>query len=249
MALTPAASAHRLDEYLQATLVVIEPGSISLQMNLTPGVDIAKKWLTEVDRNGDGAISEKEAAAYFESVRRDVTVRLDGHALTLKAGASSIPEREDLLCGWGILQIEFTATPGIMTPGPHKLFIKNRHWPRESVYLLNAGMPKFFESADSKVQSTALEITGQKRNENQSVGEIVFTIHSRARHSNPSPMWPILGGLFTAGTLGWTAILRGRRKNQADATISHSENEEMRRNESHSLSGTKSFGAIYLVAG
>src|SRR5579859_4000887 len=34
--------AHRLDEYLQATLVTIEPGEIRLQINFTPGVAVAE---------------------------------------------------------------------------------------------------------------------------------------------------------------------------------------------------------------
>ena len=39
------AAAHQLDEYLQGTLVAIEPGEIRLQMNLTPGVAVAEKVL------------------------------------------------------------------------------------------------------------------------------------------------------------------------------------------------------------
>ncbi len=42
VALPSTADAHRLDEYLQATLVDIEPGVLRLRINLTPGVDIVR---------------------------------------------------------------------------------------------------------------------------------------------------------------------------------------------------------------
>src|SRR5438552_188462 len=51
---------HRLDEYLQATLVVIEPSVVRLQINLTPGVDVAEKVLAQIDSNDDSVISKNE---------------------------------------------------------------------------------------------------------------------------------------------------------------------------------------------
>jgi hypothetical protein len=53
-------SAHRLDEYLQSTLVAIEAGDVRLQINLTPGVAVAAQVLALIDRDRDGAISRKE---------------------------------------------------------------------------------------------------------------------------------------------------------------------------------------------
>ena len=70
--------AHQLDEYLQATLVDIEPGKIRLQMDLTPGVAVAERLLGLIDRNRDGVISPDESTAYAELLKRDLVVRLDG---------------------------------------------------------------------------------------------------------------------------------------------------------------------------
>ena len=38
-----AAFAHRDDQYLQATLVIIEPDEVRLQINLTPGIAVAEQ--------------------------------------------------------------------------------------------------------------------------------------------------------------------------------------------------------------
>jgi hypothetical protein len=163
--------AHRLDEYLQATLVSIEPAEIRLQINLTPGVEVADHVLDRIDRNRDGTISTNEARHYCELLRRDLVVQLDQHKLKLKLTALNFPAPNELRTGLGIIQIEFSASAGALGAGGHKLTFNNRHLPKLSVYLFNAAQPG----------SGSLQITGQKRNETQSKGEIEFTVGRAAK--------------------------------------------------------------------
>jgi hypothetical protein len=168
LVLPSSALAHRLDDYLQATLVSIDPGEVRLQINLTPGVAVADRVLTVVDRDHDGVISTNEAAAYCELLMRELTVKLDGREVALKLSASNFPAPAELRTGWGIMQMEFCAPVGPLAPGAHKLAVKNRHLPGLSVYLFNAALPR----------SGLVQITRQRRNRNQSTGEIQFTIMS-----------------------------------------------------------------------
>jgi hypothetical protein len=165
LAFPSAVFAHRLDEYLQATLLVIEPGEVRLQINLTPGVDVAEKVLALIDRNRDSVISKSEITAYAESLKRDLIIRLDQRNVELKLTASDFPEPTELRTGLGIIQMEFSVKPSSLAAGVHKLNLENRHLPGLSVYLFNAAKPK----------SASIRITTQKRNQNQSVGEIEFT--------------------------------------------------------------------------
>jgi hypothetical protein len=55
--------------------------------------------------------------------------------------------------------------PGALAAGAHRLTLENRHLPTISVYLINAAQPRF----------AAVQITKQKRNQNQSAGEIEFS--------------------------------------------------------------------------
>src|SRR5262245_55268571 len=159
--------AHRDDQYLQATLVVIEPSSVRLQINLTPGVAVAEQVIILIDRDSDGAISANETAAYAESLKRDLMLRIDGRNLELKLTASEFVAPEELRTGSGIIQIEFSATPGPLTVGAHRLTLENRHLTAMSVYLINAARPRF----------SNIQITSQKRNDSQSAGEIEFTFN------------------------------------------------------------------------
>ena len=167
LAFPSAVSAHRDGQYLQATLVAIEPTGIRLQINLTPGVAVAEQMIAEIDRDRDGAISKNEAAAYARLLKRDLTLRVDGRNLELKLTASEFVPPEELRTGSGIIQMEFSTTFAPLAAGPHRLTLENRHLPRISVYLINAARPK----------SATVQITRQKRNEKQSAGEIEFTFH------------------------------------------------------------------------
>jgi hypothetical protein len=162
-----AVFAHRDDQYLQATLVAVEPSGVRLQINLTPGIAVAEQVLAEVDRDRDGVISKHEAAAYAQLLKRDLTLRMDGRNLELKLTASEFVPPEELRTGAGIIQMEFSAIFGRLAAGPHRLTLENRHLTAMSVYLINASQPRV----------ATVQITGQKRNENQSAGEIEFTFH------------------------------------------------------------------------
>ena len=56
------ALAHRLDEYLQATILSIEKNRLQAQMTLTPGVAVYPIVLAAIDTDADGVLSEDRAA-------------------------------------------------------------------------------------------------------------------------------------------------------------------------------------------
>ncbi len=159
--------AHRDDQYLQATLVVIEPRGVRLEINFTPGVAIAEQVVARIDRDRNGEISENEAAAYADSLKRDLTLRIDGRKLELRLAGFEFVPPEELRTGSGIIEMEFSASFGALTPGAHTLALKNRHLTAIGVYLINAVQPRL----------ATIQITSQKRNDNQSSGEIEFTFH------------------------------------------------------------------------
>lgn len=167
LAFPSAVFAHRDDQYLQATLVAIQPSGVRLQINLTPGVAVAEQVIAQIDRDRDDAISKNEAAAYAKLLKHDLTLRVDGRKLELKLTASEFVPPAELRTGSGIIQMEFSAISGPLATGPHRLSLENRHLTRISVYLFNAARSRF----------ATVEITRQKRNDNQSVGEIEFTFY------------------------------------------------------------------------
>src|SRR5215469_7956001 len=76
-----SAFAHRLDEYLQATLISVERDRVQAQVRLVPGVAVLPVVLAEIDRDGDGAISESEQRAYADRVLSDLSLTMNGSRL------------------------------------------------------------------------------------------------------------------------------------------------------------------------
>jgi len=100
-------------------------------------------------------------------LKRDLALRVDGRDLELKLSASEFVEPAELRTGSGTIQMEFSAIFDPLAAGPHKFTLENRHLTTISVYLINATQPRF----------ATVQITRQKRNENQSAGEIEFYYH------------------------------------------------------------------------
>jgi hypothetical protein len=135
-------------------------------------VAVAEQVLALIDRGSrrHDFPEPSEAAAYAEVLKRDLTLRLARRTLALKLTASAFPDPAELLTGWGIIQIEFSAPPAPPAAGAHRLALENRPLTTVSVYLLNATRPR----------SGTVQITRQKRTDTQSAGEIEFTLHPAA---------------------------------------------------------------------
>jgi len=54
LSLTGVASAHRLDEYLQATLISIQRDHLEVSMRLIPGMAMSAAVIASIDANSDG---------------------------------------------------------------------------------------------------------------------------------------------------------------------------------------------------
>src|SRR2546428_291772 len=83
-------SAHRVDEYLQATRLSLARDRIGLEIDLTPGVNVAQMIFAVINTDHDGRISQSEGRAYANQFLKQIVLDLDGQrqSLTLiRAGA------------------------------------------------------------------------------------------------------------------------------------------------------------------
>ncbi|MGO4881614.1 MAG: hypothetical protein ACLP59_12415 [Bryobacteraceae bacterium] len=149
--------AHRLDEYLQGTLISVEKSRIEAQITLTPGVIVFPLLIPDIDTDADGVISEAEQRAYAARVLRDLSLSIDGHRLTPRLLSMRFPAVDEMKEGLGQIQLEFEADlpPG----GRHrKLTLENRHQSRIAAYQVNCLAPR-----DPRIR-----IAAQNRNYSQS---------------------------------------------------------------------------------
>ena len=178
----PLASAHRLDEYLQATRLSIGLDKVDIEIDLTPGVAAASRVFAAVDANGDGQLSEAEGRTYAQQVLSSVTLRLDHRTLPVKIIDLHLPQFRDMNQGVGTIRIRAVAGFAATSAGSHKMSFLNQHMPGGSVYLVNALVP----------ENPRIQLGGQQRDQQQHGMTLDY-------HVAVDPIWlkgiPLAGGV------------------------------------------------------
>src|SRR5437016_5830060 len=103
------AAAHRLDEYLQATLIGATRDGTDVEIQLTPGVAMLPVLMAVIDQDRDGRISSAEERAYVGRVAREVTLRVDGVTAPLSLIESEFPTIEAMREGLGTIRMKMHA--------------------------------------------------------------------------------------------------------------------------------------------
>ena len=156
--------AHRIDEYLQATIISLEPGRAIASMRLIPGVLVAPSIIAALDANGDGMLSDAEKHAYVQRVLKELSITVDGKPAKAYLDAWTVPDPSQLRDGLGEIHIGYHVDLPSGPAATRRLVLANHHLDARSVYLVNVEVP----------QSHDLQILDQKRNERQSVYELDF---------------------------------------------------------------------------
>jgi hypothetical protein len=206
LSLTGGAAAHRLDEYLQATLIGVTRDGTEVEIHLTPGVAMLPLLLAVIDQDRDGRISPEEERTYVNRVAREVDLRVNGVPAPLSLIESTFPTLEAMREGLGTIRMKLrTARTG------HELRFENRHLLPVSVYLVNC----------LAAPSDGLVVTRQKRDEAQRSIEFEYSFAAGAA-SGPrptsiavGPFWPAAIGMLLVARM---AILIYRAKHDKRAS-------------------------------
>jgi hypothetical protein len=178
LSLTGVASAHRLDEYLQATLIAVEKDRVDVSMRLIPGIAVSSAVIASIDTNGDGVLSPQERWDYAQRVLSELALSIDGKKLDPKLKSADFPQIQEMRDGLGEIHIEYTAQ--LPSGGLNrKLILENTNQRQRAVYLVNALAPS----------DPGIGIVAQKRNQAQSSYELDYTQASGPAGSLPASWW------------------------------------------------------------
>jgi hypothetical protein len=199
------ASAHRLDEYLQATILSVDKGQVHASMRLIPGVAVASSVIASIDSDGDGVLSEAEQRAYAEQVLGDLSLKVDGYHLRPKLVSAEFPQVEQMREGLGEIHIEYTVD--LPRGGPNRrLILEDRHQMRNAAYLVNALVPS----------DPDIRIVSQSRNEQQSFYQLDYVQGGGAVASAPL-LW-LISFHEQMGAVGFGSVFRLGMRHIAEGT-------------------------------
>ena len=201
LAATPA-SAHRLDEYLQATTLAVEKGRIQAEISLSPGVAVFPVVFAGIDADADGIVSAAEERTYAERVMRDLALSVDGTRLPLRRVSSTFSTVEALREGRGGMRIAFESD---VPPGgvSRVLTFENHHQRAIGAYLVNGLVPR----------DPAIRIEAQNRSYEQSFYQLDYSDAAAPSGvlslTSWSGLWKWLGSAAIVLIAG-VGLLRGR---------------------------------------
>src|SRR4029077_5223606 len=135
-----AASAHRLDEYLQATRLSLAANQVGVEIDLTPGIDVAPMIFSLINTDHDGRISASEGEKYAKQVVQETRLEIDGRRTQLDLLRYEFPSFQEMNAGEGTIRI-YAKALWLGAAGQHRLVYQNNHKPDLAVYLVNALRP------------------------------------------------------------------------------------------------------------
>ena len=186
-----SASAHRLDEYLQATRIGIERGRVELEIDLTPGAAVAPGIIQTIDRDQDGTLSSEEKTEYAATVIRLLSLAMDGDSLTLALSDSSFPAIDEMQRGEGVIRLRARALAENVSEGRHRIHFKNNHRAEIAAYLVNAFMP-----TDERIH-----ITAQLRDTIQREVAVDYFVSKNPSNTRLASALPLIFGLAITATI------------------------------------------------
>jgi hypothetical protein len=148
--------AHPVDEVVQGAYLTLVPGEVRLELDLTPGSQVAAAVLKSLDANADGRVTEAEAQSYGVRVLAQSRLTLDGLAVLWRLDRVSLPPYQNLQTGNGILKIYGVAIRSDQS-GPRTLNYQNRYQPAKSQWTANI----FLQPASG----WQYRVTGQRRSD------------------------------------------------------------------------------------
>ena len=133
-----SASAHSLDQYVQASYITVAPSQIGVELDVTPGVLIAPQVLALLDANGDQQISDAEGQAYAARILKDVTLTVDGQPQVLRVTKIEMPTYLVMQAGYGTMRVFTQTNAGSAWSGTHQLAYTNSYQTTGIAYQVNA---------------------------------------------------------------------------------------------------------------
>ncbi|WP_425144947.1 hypothetical protein [Deinococcus sp.] len=131
-----AAQAHPVDELLQGAYLTLAPGAVQLELDLTPGTQVAGGWLRTIDANADGQISASEARTFARQVLAQSRVTVGGVDTPWALDQVVTPPYQNLLTGNDVLKIYAVARRPDRA-GAGTFTYQNRYQPVKSRWMAN----------------------------------------------------------------------------------------------------------------
>lgn len=134
--LAAAADAHPVDEVVQAAYLSIEPTQVRLELDVTPGPAVSATVLRDLDRDGDGRITPREARAFALALLRRLPLTSDGRRAPWRLDQIGVPAYAGLRDRADVLRL-LAAADRRESAGEHVLTLADGYRPASGPVMIN----------------------------------------------------------------------------------------------------------------
>lgn len=200
LAVIPA-SGHVLDQFVEASRLELACDRVVVELDLTPGIELAPAVFVGINSNRDGKISEAEGRSHAAQVLADLVLEVDGQRLDLELASATYPTFEAMRAGTGTIRLRAVASTHTSV-GAHRLHYQNNHRADVGIYLVNALVPA----------TNDIALGTPHRDSRQQSFDLDYVQKATSSAEQWSSVWwlPVIGVL-----VGWAAsvsVRRGRRR-------------------------------------
>src|SRR5262245_29832507 len=192
-------SGHVLDQFVEASRLQIAPDRVAVELDLTPGIELAPAMFFAINTNRDGEISIAEGRSHAARVLQDLVLEVDGRRLDVELTSATYPTLEAMRAGTGSIRLRALAhVPRVA--GFRRLHYRNNHRSDVGIYLVNALVP----------ETTAIVLGTPRRDPLQRSFDIDYEQLTSAEEP-PSRAWWLCAGCLLGGT-AYVSLRRWRRR-------------------------------------
>lgn len=116
-----AVRAHPHENIDQQVLLSVGAGEVIVQIRIAPSYIDGAAIFAHIDADGDGVVSVSEAEEFGSDVMARATLSVDGRRFDFNAPKVSIPAREWVSAGVGLIEVDATAAINIASLSRHRI--------------------------------------------------------------------------------------------------------------------------------
>ena len=194
-----AVSGHVLDQFVEASRLQIGPDRVAVELDLTPGIELAPAMFFAINTNGDGEISTREGRSHAARVLQDLVLEVDGRRIDVELTSATYPTFEAMRAGTGTIRLRALAHVPMVT-GFRRLHYRNNHRSDVGIYLVNALVP----------ETTAIILGTPRRDPQQLSFDLDYEQRTSAAEAPGRAWW--LSAVCLLGGTTYVSLRRWRRR-------------------------------------
>lgn len=121
LTLAGTAEAHPHSYVDQQAMISVGLDAVVLTVRIVPSFEDGAAIFALIDADGNGVVSDREAAVFGAAVVKRAELEIDGRRFALRAATSTVPSKDRVSTGFGMIEVEAVAPIALGSGSDHRL--------------------------------------------------------------------------------------------------------------------------------